>query len=270
MLNYPFMRNSLTVLLLISVAVITGCSGSSKRSHQERQENLNAKKMLQGIWVNDDEQDVAFMAKGDTIYYPDTTSQPAYFRIIDDTLELGGTGVRYAIVKQAPHLFIFRNQAGDQVRLVRSSDPDDASYFIHRRPVALNQGKLIKRDTVTVYNDERYHSYIQVNPTTYKVIKTAYNDDGVAVDNVYYDNIIHLGVYHGASSLYSHDFYKSDFQGYVPANVLSQSVLSDMVLTSADADGIHFEASILIPDSPTGYQLTVSVGYDGKLSIKAK
>lgn len=264
------MRHIPALLLLMAAAIVTGCGGTPKRARQEKHENLEAKRMLQGIWVNDGGQDVAFMAKGDTIYYPDTTSQPACFRIVDDTLVLGGTGVRYAIVRQAPHLFIFRNQAGDEVRLVRSSDPDDASFFVRRRPAALNQGRTVKRDTVTVCGGERYHSYIQVNPTTYRVIKTAYNDDGVAVDNVYYDNIIHLGVYHGATPLYSHDFYKSDFQGYVPANVLSQSVLSDMRLSAADARGLHFEASVLIPDSPTGYQLIVSVGYDGKLSIKAK
>ncbi len=58
--------------------------------------------------------------------------------------------------------------------------------------LALNQNTLIKRDTVVVRGDEKYHLYVQVNPTSYKVYKSSYNDDGVEVDNVYYDNIVNL------------------------------------------------------------------------------
>lgn len=50
--------------------------------------------MLQGIWLNDDdEDDVAFRVKGDTIYYPDSTSQPVYFYIAGDTLVMKGANI---------------------------------------------------------------------------------------------------------------------------------------------------------------------------------
>lgn len=72
--------------------------------------------------------------------------------------------------------------------------------------MALNQNKLIKRDSVVIYGNEHYHWYIQVNPTTYKVAKQTYNDNGVEVDNVYFDNIIHLSLFCGGTQVFSRDF----------------------------------------------------------------
>ena len=194
------MRKSITFLFLL-IVVLSGCKRQEPKTISIG-EDRQAKKLLQGIWINEEDDDVAFRAKGDTIYYPDSTSQPVYFRIYGDTLELrGANSVKYQIVKQSAHLFQFKNQNGETVKLVKSDDPIDKIEFIGKRPVALNQNQLIKRDSILMYNGERYHTYIQVNPTTYKVVKPVYNDEGVEVDNVYYDNIIHISVFQGARQL---------------------------------------------------------------------
>lgn len=226
--------------------------------------------MLQGIWVDEDEQDVAFKAKGDTIFYPDSTSQPVYFQIIADSLVLHGANeVKYAIIKQTRHLFVFKNQNGDEVKLVLSDDPDDASFFSSQRPQALNQGIVIKRDTVIMHGNEKYHCYVQVNPTTYKVVSQSYNDEGVEVDNVYYDNIVNLNVYHGAQKLFGGDFRKQQFKGKAPDQYLSQGILSDITLQNADEKGIHFIASLIIPGaSMSSYQVQITVDYNGHLRLK--
>lgn len=226
--------------------------------------------MLQGIWVDEDEQDVAFRAKGDTIFYPDSTSQPVYFQIIGDSLVLHDANLsKYAIIKQTRNLFIFKNQNGDQVKLVLSSDPDDAAFFSTQRPQPINQGTVIKRDTVVAFGGERYHCYVQVNPTTYKVVSQSYNDEGVSVDNVYYDNIINLNVYHGAQKLFGGDFRKQQFKGKVPEQYLTQSILSDMTLQGVDEKGIHYIASLIIPGaSMSSYQVVITVDYNGKLRMK--
>jgi hypothetical protein len=233
-------------------------------------ENKQAKALLQGIWVNEDDEDVAFRVKGDTIFYPDTTSLPVYFMIIRDTIVLKGTNeVRYPVEKQTAHLFVFRNQNGEEVRLVKSENPDDALSFEAKRPQALNQRQLIKRDTVVVYGNDRYHCYVQVNPTTYKVFKTSYNDDGVEVENIYYDNIIHMGIFKGAAKVYSSNFYKQDFKGKVPADFLNKSVLSDFIFNGIDAEGVHYNALLGIPDSPSSYVVEVLVSFGGKLTLRA-
>lgn len=263
------MRHSVILLFVLAFLMSLSSCRKAKEQRQLPEEDLAAKQMLQGIWVDEDEQDVVFKAKGDTIFYPDSTSQPVYFQIIGDSLVLHGANEsKYAIVKQTRYLFIFKNQNGDDVKLVLSDDPDDASFFTAKRPQPINQGMVIKRDTVLNHNGERYHCYVQVNPTTYKVVSQAYNSEGVGVDNVYYDNIINLNVYHGAQKLFGGDFRKQQFKGKVPSQYLTQSILSDMTLQNLDDKGIHYIASLIIPGTGmSSYQVEITVGYNGRLKI---
>jgi len=252
----------------VLLGILFACKPSSRSPENNRvTEDIAAKKMLQGVWLNDDEEEPAFRVVGDTIFYPDSTSQPVYFQIIHDTLMLHSANLaKYIIVKQAPHLFVFKNQNGDVVRCVKTTDKSYLNYFETSRPQALNQGKLIKRDSVVIYGNDRYHWYIQVNPTSYKVAKPTYNDDGVEVDNIYYDNIVHVSLFRGATKLYSRDFRKRDFSQHIPVGVLRQSILSDIVYTGATPKGFHFAANVSVPDSPTSYILNMVIDFHGKAS----
>jgi hypothetical protein len=259
------------ILLFCLVLGLYSCRQNPVKN--EVQEDTNAKKMLQGVWISEDDEEIAFRVKGDTIYYPDSTSRPCYFVIRRDTLIMHGThDVKYYIVKQAPHLFKFKNQTGDLVKLVKSTDPNDVKAFNVDQPVAINQfnqGQLIKRDTVVHVHGQQYHSYVQVNPTSYKVYKSYVNDDGVEVDNIYYDNIIHISLFHGASCVFSRDFHKMDFRGRVREDVLSQSILSDILFMEISSDGAHYTAQLCIPDSPSVYEVQLIIGFDGKLTMRS-
>lgn len=262
-----FEKQTLMILTIGCLAALTGC-GKKSESATVVKEDVNAKKMLQGIWLNDDADDVAFRVKGDTIYYPDSTSRPMYFYIYSDTLVMRGVNeVKYPIVKQAAHLFEFKNQGGDIIKLIKTSDKTYLEAFQEQHPVALNQNTLIKRDTIVNHVDEKYHLYVQVNPTTYKVYKSNFNDDGVQIDNVYYDNIVNVNIFHGANKVFSRDFRKSDFNKKVPSAFLTQAVLSDMVFDKIDKDGIHYLAILAQPDSSLSYQVKVIVSFDGHLKI---
>ncbi len=255
-------------LLLGSLAILSGCK-SKADGGSTFQEDVAAKKMLQGVWLNDDENDVAFRVKGDTIYYPDSTSQPAYFYVLSDTLVMrGGKEVKYPVVKLADHLLVFKNQNGDVVKLEKTNDSSYLRQFGRRHPVVLNQNRVIKRDTVVDFGQERYHLYIQVSPTTYKVYKNTYNDDGVEVDNVYYDNIVNINVYHGSEKVFSRDFQKKDFSSAVPASFLGQAVLSDIVFDKVDSQGIHYQAVLAMPDSSLSYQVEVVISFSGKMKVR--
>lgn len=75
----------LVVLSTVLLVVFSGCKNRQNAPVKiVEQEDMQAKKMLQGIWVPDDEESVAFKVKGDTIYYPDSTSVPVAFKIIGD------------------------------------------------------------------------------------------------------------------------------------------------------------------------------------------
>ena len=108
------MNNKLTILIL-TVAftwLFAACSSkpeSVKREQEPEKENKQAKAMLQGIWVDEQTEEVSFRAIGDTIFYPDTTSQPTYFKIVGDSLVLGSVGAKYPIVNQSEHVFCFQN-----------------------------------------------------------------------------------------------------------------------------------------------------------------
>lgn len=265
------MKQAFNILLLACFLLgVAACGQKSEKKQPEIKEDTAAKKLLQGIWLDgDDEDDVAFRVKGDTIYYPDSTSQPVYFYIVGDTLVMKGANTsKYPIVNQAAHIFQFKVQNGDIVKLVKTDDQSYLQQFSHEQPVTLNQNTLVKRDTVVNAGNEKLHLYVQVNPTTFKVYKSSYNDDGVEVDNVYHDNIVNVNIYQGSRKIFGRDFRKEDFKGQVPHEFLKQSILSDIVFRKVDADGVHYKVVLAMPDSSMSYQVEIIISLEGKMTIK--
>ena len=260
------LMKKLTYIILMMTALCVACN---KHHNAEKiEEDTVAKKELQGVWVNEDEEEVAFRIKADSVLFPDSTLMPVYFFVKSDTFYMcGANKVAYPIVKRTPHLFVFVNQNGEKVRLVKSSDESFLRMFSNKKvQPEINQNTLLKRDTIVDYADKRYHCYIQVNPTTYKVIKTSYNDDGVEVSTVYHDNIIHLSVYQGSEKVYSSNIVKKEFEGLVPQRFLGQTVLSDLIFDNTDKDGIHYHAVLAVPESMTSFFVEFIVGYNGRIS----
>lgn len=259
------------LLLPLTVAVVllaVGCGRKPEAAPGSR-ENAEAKAMLQGIWTDEITESVVFKVEGDSVYYPDSTSRPARFVIMGDTLVMGVAETRYPIVKQTEHLFVFKNPAGDMVRLVKSGNAGDTIAFVHHTPAPMTVSpQKLKTDTVVVYGGERYHCYIAVNPTTYKVVKASYNNDGVKVENVYYDNIIHVSVYRGAEQLYSRDFNKQMYSRLVPEAFLRGAVLGRMEFGKVDARGFHFNTTVCIPDGDSCYLLDTQITFDGEMTME--
>ena len=223
--------------------------------------------MLQGVWVDAETGDVSFQVKGDTIFYSDTTSMPAYFQIIGDSLVLG-SGTSYAVVKQSPNLFWFTNQNGDMVKLQKSDDPVAGLEFVRDKPQVLTYTQQVKKDSVVMFNGERYHWYVAINPTKYKVVSRTYNDDGLEVENVYYDNIMHISVFHGSHQLFSSDIRKQDYKKLIPANFLEEAILSAMDFTHIDAEGLHFNATVCRPDGASCYMVDTQIAFTGQQTMK--
>lgn len=162
------------------------------------------------------------------------------------------------------------NQNGERVKLVKTDDESYLDLFAPKTFLAVNQNRIVKRDTVLYHGAEKYHCYVQVNPTTYKVVKSTFNDDGVEVGNVYYDNIVNLGVFNGARRLFSSDFRKQDFQKNIPSDILRQLVLSDITFNKANEEGMHFYAVLVIPETSISYIVELVVTYDGKIIKRIK
>lgn len=258
------------ILLSVLVVNMASCAGNSQKTGGKHvvKEDKEAKAMLQGIWVDQETDEASFRANGDTIYYPDTISQPTHFQIMHDTLILDAGDGRYPVVKQSRNLFWFKNQNGDVVKLYKSDDPVYALGFVQDRPHILTYTEVVKQDSVVFFDGNRYHWYLAINPTKYKVHTTSYNDDGVGVDNVYYDNIMHISIFRDARRLFSVDFRKQQYAKSIPARFLEGAILSNMEFKGVDAKGFHFVATVCIPDGASCYKVDNVVSFDGQLMTK--
>jgi hypothetical protein len=100
------------------------------------------------------------------------------------------------------------------------------------------------------------------------VIKPTYNDDGVEVDNVYYDNIVYVSLYQGATKVFSRDFHKQDFKRQIPGPFLRQGILSDIVFQKIDQEGVTYTAVIASPDSDSSYEVNIIISFRGQMRLE--
>ena len=113
------MNNVIHYILWSVVLMLLACTGGKPAS--ERDESREAKRLMQGVWIDDDSENAVFQMRGDSVYYSDSTSMPAYFRVVDDTLFIGAEG-RYHIEKQTEHLLWIKSMAGELTKLRKSDD----------------------------------------------------------------------------------------------------------------------------------------------------
>lgn len=264
------MKQILLFILVALMGTFVASCGKNKRLEGNfgEKEDKAAKEMLQGIWNDDDTDEPLYWIKGDSIFYADTTNIPTYFKIVGDTLvTIGNEEVHYKIDKRTANVFWFHSMSDDIIKLHRSENPSDTLAFQHSsKPKIMTYTNVVKRDSVFTWNNSRYHCYVAVNPTSKKVTLTTYNDDGVAVDNVYYDNIINICVYNGATRLYSKDFSKEDFRGMIADRFLKQAILTNMEIDGCDARGCRFNATVCNPDGASCYMVRIRVDFKGNMT----
>ncbi len=230
-------------------------------------QSLSAKQLLQGIWADSETEDVVFKMQGDSVFYTDGTSMPAYFFVVGDTLYIG-SATHYHIEKHTDHLLWFLDTDGHVVKLEKSPDSEAYKLFEQNKPKVQTLTEVLKRDTVVTYKGQRYHLYVAINPTHYKVVHPTLNEDGIPVENIYYDNIIHLSIFKGAEELYSSDFRKNMFGRKLASQILGQCVLNDMTFRSIDEQGFHLDASLCIPGNVSCYLVENIISLTGERTSK--
>ena len=245
------------------------CTGN-KNSYfsEEEKEDSNAKEMLQGIWLNDETESPLMRVEGDTIFYADSQSAPIAFKIIRGTIyTYGNDTTDYKIDKQAEHIFWFHSITDNIIKLHKSEDFNDSLSFVREEVVIPTYTEVTKRDSVVTYNGARYRAYVYINPSKMKVIKTTYSEDGISMDNVYYDNVMHICVYEGKKSLFASDITKQMFDKVVPEDFLVQAILSDTKFLKVDRNGFHYQAILAIPESSVYSIAELEISFDGTLTI---
>lgn len=259
-------------LPILIVLLLAGCRRHSGSEYALEHEDKDAKEMMQGIWVNDDEGNLSFLVRGDSIFFPDTTSVPMKFWIYKDSIYVKGNDInRYKILTQAPHILKFSNQAGDEVRLVRSDEEAALTkYFFQPRPYAMNIFRTINRDTIGEGGGKKYACSIRIEPTSERVVKSSINDDGIEVDNIYLDNVAKVSIATDGKQIYAHSFRKAEFSKYVPQEFMAHSILCDVQYNNADTSAVYLDAIIGYPDASTSYVVGLKISKNGKLTTNLR
>ena len=257
-------------LLLVALAV---CSCHRYDSNYSwRHQDSDAKQLLQGLWMDADEGAPAFLADGDSVFFPDTTSMPMRFWIYKDSLYLQGSVTsHYLITKQAEHVLRFVNQSGEEVKLLKSDDKEKQSLCRQERPYALNIFRTLKTDTTEmVHAGCIYDSHIVVEPTSNRVMASLFNEQGLRVDNMYLDNEARVRILLNKKPLYEHNFRKQEFSTYVPKEFLDKSILRNVFFDRADTAAIYLDAVIGVPDATSAFVVEMKISKSGKLTKNLK
>lgn len=256
------------IIELCCIIVLIACGNSKEKKITE--EDLTAKTLLQGIWIDDETELPLMRIEGDTIYYADPQNIPVSFKVVRDTLFVYGNNiVAYKIDRQTDYSFWFHSLADEVVKLHKSESPEDILVFNNREveviPTAM---EVVKKDSVVMYKGTRYRGYVYVNPSKMKVIKTSYSEGGISVDNVYYDNVIHICIYEGKKQLYGKDITKKMFSDIFADELLSRMILADMDFMGVNNKGYQYQANLCVPESSVSNLVNITISFDNQISIK--
>jgi hypothetical protein len=258
-------RKNIFFISLLSILLLA-CSGHKKDARNN--EDLQAKKQLQGVWLDDETESPLMLVKGDSIYYSDSLTRPVAFKVIADTLyTFGSDTASYRIEKRLAYTLWMHSLTGDEMKLHKSEDPNDATYFTHKAAPIHIYTSQVKRDSVILFKNDRYRAYTYINPSRKKVYCSSVSEDGFQVDNVYYDNIMHICVYKGAICLYDKDITKDMFSSLVSSDFLDSAILSEMVFRGIKNDSFWYVATLQQPESYISSMIDLYISLDGKLKM---
>ena len=88
------------------------------------------------------------------------------------------------------------------------------------------------------------------------------------VENIYYDNIIHICVYEGKNKLFGRDMRKEDFEPLLPKEYYQRSILSDMDFIGVNEKGYQYQANLCIPNSASCYLVNISIAKNGDITYE--
>jgi len=255
--------------LLICIVLFASCSEHPKEKKQVEKEDLKSKELLQGIWIDDMTETPLLQFKGDTLYYINESIHPVAFKIINDSLKTYGQQVSsYHIKKQGEYVFWFQSSTGEILQLSKAEDSVDSLLSIEQEHSKEQSKEVIEKDRIVYFNNTRYRGYVYINPTSIKVVQPDLTEEGLEVENIYYDNIIHICVYEGKNRLFGRDMKKTDFESLIPSDYYERAILSDMEFVGVNTKGYQYQANLCIPNSASCYLVNISINTDGDIAYE--
>ena len=80
-------------------------------------------------------------------------------------------------------------------------------------------------------------------PLTNESSEKTYSEDGISMDNIYYDNVMHICVYEGKKSLYAKDITKQMFVDVIPTDFCNRPFYLIWILQELTAKAIIIKHS---------------------------
>lgn len=252
------------LMLLGGMGWLAGCMSPQQEGAEKQEEDQEAMQLLQGIWLDDNTEAPLFKIQGDSIYYASQINAPMPFSVRHDTMIIhSARPIYYLIEEQKAYSLRYRTSVGEVVSLHKAES--DTLSFGTVIPVRETESEVFEKDSVILYGGERYRGYAYINPTKKRVTLLNVNEEGLPVENVYYDNIIHICVYKGKERLFSKDIKKEMFARVVPADFLNNAILSDMDFVRVDEKGYRYVATLCVPDGASCYNVRLDIGEDGNI-----
>ena len=236
-----------------------------KKVQTERVMDPETRKELQGVWFDRNSESPVLRIEGDSICYASKSDVRMSYKLVSDTLfVIGLNTAAYPVLHRTEHSLQFKTPIGDVMSLYKN---ENINLIIPEQPVEEAPDLSVKKekDSIISYCNTRYRGYTYINPTTIKVVRQGMSEDGFSIDNVYYDNIIHICVFQGKARLCGKDIKKQHFEGVVPSEFLQISILENMDFIDVTEDGFVYRATLCVPDGPCYYS---KVLIDRKNEIK--
>ena len=121
-----------SAILIVLVVSLASCS-NRQTGEVSVKEDLIAKQLLQGIWVNDETEMPLMRIEGDTVYYANPQSAPVPFKVVHDTIYIySNEPVAYKIDRQTEYSFWFHSLADEVIKLHKSENAEDSLVFTSR------------------------------------------------------------------------------------------------------------------------------------------
>ena len=142
--------------IITCILLFTACTEQSRKEEKIEKEDLKAKELLQGTWIDDMTETPLLQFKGDTLYYMDESVSPVAFKVIKDSLKTYGQQTSsYHIEKQGEYIFWIQSTMGEILQLSKAESSIDTLFSVQEAQTNEHNQEVMVKDHIVHFNNTR-------------------------------------------------------------------------------------------------------------------